>query len=150
MGRSATVLFGCLLVAFAGCQRGAEKAVLEPLETEEVGAAIDAAVTTEFDIQARSSQESVGAKMPADFPRDIPLYGSATVINYGPAAADRHFVEFSIPAQPGTVEGRYNAQIQAAGWQRGTDGEFLRGNRRIVVTYRQGTPGTWVRVEYPT
>jgi hypothetical protein len=137
-----------LCVALVACQPAAEKAGPKPLETEEVGPAVDAAVTTEYDIQAKSSVEIVGAKMPSDFPGDVPLYGVSSVINYGPAGPDRHFVELSIPAQPGTVEPRYNAQLQAAGWQRSSGGEFVRRGRRIVVTYRQGTPGTWVRIEY--
>jgi len=133
-----------------GCPKSAQETGPEPLESEEVGAPVDASVTTEFDVQARSSQEIVGAALPADFPRDLPLYSSSSVINYGPVDADRRFVELSVPAQPGTVERRYNAQIEAAGWRPGAGGEFLRSGRRVVVTYREGTPGTWVRIEYPT
>jgi hypothetical protein len=150
MGKAFKPVLGCVFFALVACQPAAEEVAPEPLETEEVGPAVDAAVTTEYDIQAKSSIEIVGARMPSDFPPDVPLYGASSVINYGPAAADRHFVELSIPAQPSTVEPRYNAQLEAAGWRRGSGGEFVRQGRRIVVTYRQGTPGTWVRIEYPT
>lgn len=142
----AAVLVGGLVA----CGSGAEKAGLEPLETEDVGGPVDASVTTEYDVQARSSKEIVGSRLPSDFPRDVPLYGASSVINYGPAQANRRFVELSVPAQPRAVERRYNAQIEAAGWQPGDEGEFVRQGRTIVVTYRQGTPGTWVRIEYPT
>jgi len=149
MRRRSLGIVCCVALAAFGCGRSAREAEPEPLETEEIGAPIDASVTTDFDVQARSSEEIVGAALPADFPRDLPLYGSSSVINYGPVDAERRFVELSVPAQPGSVERRYNAQIEAAGWRRGADGEFVRGGRRVVVTYREGTPGTWVRIEYP-
>lgn len=139
-----------LAMGLVACAPTAEEAALEPLETEDVGSPVDASVTTEYDIQARSSKEIVGSRLPSDFPRDVPLYGSSSVINYGPAPANRRFVELSIPAQPHSVQRRYNAQIEAAGWRPGDEGEFVRQGRTIVVTYRQGTPGTWVRIEYPT
>ncbi len=137
-------------MGFVACGPTAEEAALEPLETEEVGEPVDASVTTEYDVQARSSTEIVGSRLPTDFPRDVPLYRASSVINYGPVQANRRFVELSIPAQPHAVQRRYNAQIEAAGWRRGDQGEFVRHGRTIVVTYRQGTPGTWVRIEYPT
>lgn len=139
-----------LAVLLTACGKGGEEAMDAPLETEEVTAPVDASVTTEYDVQARSTEESVGARLPADFPSDVPLYSASSVINYGPASADRRFVELSVPAQPRSVERRYNAQIEAAGWRPLADGQFVRGGRTIVVTYRQGTPGTWVRIEYPT
>jgi hypothetical protein len=141
----------CLLglVGSISCRPGAEQPEAVALETEEVGGPIDAAVTTEYDIRAKSSAEIVGAELPSDFPGDVPLYGSASVINHGPADRDRHFIELSVPAQPSTVERRYNAQIEASGWRRLGDGQFERGSRTILVTYREGTPGTWVRIEYP-
>ena len=150
MGRLLKRLSALLVIGLVACAPKAEKAAIAPLETEDVGAPIDASVTTEYDIQAKSSQEIVGSRLPADFPRDVPLYSASSVINYGPAAPDRRFVELSVPAQPNSVERRYNAQIEAAGWRRGDGGEFVRQGRTIVVTYRQGTPGTWVRIEYPT
>lgn len=151
MGRLLKPIAILCLVGLVGCspESRVEEAALEPLETEDVRAPIDASVTTEYDIQARSSRESVGSRLPDDFPRDLPLYSASSVINYGPAEADRRFVELSVPAQPNSVERRYNAQLEAAGWRRGDAGAFERQGRRIVVTYRQGTPGTWVRIEYP-
>ena len=132
-----------------GC-RQAEDTEPAVLETEEVAGAVDSAVTTAYDIQARSSEEMVGSRMPPDFPGDVPLYGSSSLINYGPASADRKFIELSVPAQRSSVERRYNAQLEAAGWRAADAGAFERGGRTIVVTYRDGAPGTWVRIEYPT
>ncbi len=102
----------------------------------------------EYDVQARSSEEIVGSVMPSDFPRDVPLYGSASLINQGPADPGRKFVELSVPAQRPVVERRYSAQLEAAGWRRGDAGAFLRQGRTIVVSFREGAPGTWVRIEY--
>jgi len=149
MGRLLKSLAVLGVLGLAACSPEVEEAALEPLETEDVGAPVDASVTTEYDIQAKSSQEIIGSRLPSDFPRDVPLYSASSVINYGPAEANRRFVELSIPAQPNSVKRRYNAQIEAAGWRPGGEGEFLRQGRTIVVTYRQGTPGTWVRIEYP-
>ena len=151
--RSAKAAAAAVFLAAAGlvaCAPTADEAALEPLETEDVAEPIDSSVTTEYDVQARSSEEIVGSRLPTDFPRDVPLYNSSSVINYGPVQANRRFVELSVPAQPYSVQRRYNAQIEAAGWRRGAEGEFVRQGRTIVVTYRQGTPGTWVRIEYPT
>ena len=148
-GRSLRVLCALSLVCVLACRREPESSATVALETEEIGTPIDAAVTTEYDIRAKSSAEIVGAQLPGDFPGDVPLYSSASVINYGPADPDRRFIELSVPAQPTAVERRYNAEIEAAGWRRQGEGEFVRGSRTIVVTYREGTPGTWVRIEYP-
>ena len=137
-----------LTLLTTACRRGEEPAAPAVLETEEVGAAVDAAVTTEYDVQARSSEEIVGSLMPSDFPRDVPLYGSSSLINFGPAAPERSFVELSVPAERPVVERRYSAQLEAAGWRRGDAGAFLRQGRTIVVSFRDGAPGTWVRIEY--
>jgi len=139
-----------LAVGLVGCRQDPVEQASAPLETQEIGDPVDAAVTTEYDVQAKSAVEGVGARLPGDFPRDLPLYRSSSVINYGPAQENRRFVELSVSAQPAKVEQRYNAQIEAAGWRRQGAGEFVRGSRTIVVTYREGTPGTWVRIEYPT
>jgi len=150
MGTRVRVMAIVLVVGFVACRQGPEEKASAPLETKEIGRPVDAAVTTEYDVQAKSAVESVGARLPSDFPRDVPVYSSSSVINYGPAQENRRFVEFSIPGRPAKVEPRYNAQIEAAGWQRQGGGEFVRASRTIVVTYREGTPGTWVRIEYPT
>jgi len=137
-----------LAVTLAGGCRRAGPGGPPPLETEQVGAAIDVAVTTDYDVQARSAQEIVGSKLPASFPADVPLDASSSLINHGPAAPGRDFIELSVPAEPSVVERRYDAQLEAAGWRRGAGGSFQRRGRTIVVSYRQGTPGTWVRIEY--
>jgi len=137
------------IVGLAGCRQSPAERAAVPLETEVVGGAVDKAMTTAYDVQARSSREAVGSQLPGDFPRDLPLYGSSSVINYGPADSERRFVELSVPAQQAAVERRYDAQIEAAGWRRAEGGAFVRGERTVVVTYREGTPGTWVRIEYP-
>lgn len=144
-----TLVFALGMVGVTGCRRTPVERTAAPLETEVVGGAVDKAMTTAYDVQARSSQEAVGSQLPGDFPRDLPLYGSSSVINYGLADSERRFVELSVPAQQAAVERRYDAQIEAAGWRRAEGGTFVRGERMVVVTYREGTPGTWVRIEYP-
>jgi len=146
----ATALLGALLlVGVAGCRPSEEEAAPAPLETEDIAGPVDASVTTDFDVQARSETESVGAELPADFPRDVPLYPSSTVINYGPAGTDSRFIELSVASELARVESRYSSQLSAAGWRASEAGRFDRGSRSIVVSYREGTPGTWVRIEYP-
>ncbi len=148
--RRTPALLGAVALVLLGCRREAGESGLEPLETEVVGERIDAGLTTEYDLQALPTEDNTGVRLPSDFPRDLPLYASSSVINYGPANPDRRFIELSIPAQPGVVERRYTSQLESAGWRPREDGSFERGGRSIWVTYREGTPGTWIRIEYPT
>lgn len=139
-----------LALLFAGaCGPSAEETGEEPLETEDIGAPIDAAVTTEFDVRARSSEEIVGASLPDDFPSDLPLCGSGSLVNYGPAGSGRRFVELSVESGRSAVERRCGARLESAGWRSTGEGVFERQGRRISVTYREGSPGTWVRIDYP-
>jgi hypothetical protein len=143
LGTLAAVAFG---VAFGACRPAAERSGPEPLATEDIGASVDASVTTEYDVQARSSVEIVGPSLPDGFPSDIPLCGS--LVNHGPAAEGRQFVTVSVPAAPDAARPRCDRQIESSGWRRVGEGEFERGGRRISVSYRQGAPGTWVRIVY--
>ncbi len=145
--RNACLLAG-LLVVLGGC-RATEAPEPEVLETEDVAAPVDANLTTDYDLQARSAEDNTGVRMPGDFPSDLPLYASASLINYGPATSGRSFIELSVPAQPSVVERRYKQQLRSSGWTELEDGAFERGGRQVQVSYRQGTPGTWVRIEYP-
>ncbi len=137
-----------LTLLATSCRRAEEQSTPAELETETVGAAVDAAVTTQYDVQARSSEEIVGSRMPSDFPSDVPLFRSGSLINYGPVDSGRSFIELSVPAERSVVERRYAAQIEGAGWRRGEAGVFSRQGRTIVVSFRDGAPGTWVRIEY--
>ena len=138
------------MVGSLGCRPAAEQAPVAPvtLETEDIGGPVDESVTTNFDVQAASMTDNVGSKLPADFPAGVPLYRGSSVINYGPGEAGRRFVDLSVPAQVSAVESRYNSVLESAGWRAGEAGQFVRRGETIVVTYRQGTPGTWVRIEY--
>ncbi len=147
MKRAALVVIVPLALSI-GCTRPSEEAV-EPLETEEVTTAIDAELTTDYDLQASSVEDNVGVSVPGDFPRDLPLYASGSVISYGPADPDRKYIELSVPAQLRVVERRYEREIVSAGWRKRDDGAFERNGRAVWVSYREGTPGTWVRIEYP-
>jgi hypothetical protein len=149
LARTTTGVGLVAILAFLGCRPGAEEpAEPEPLVTEDIGAPVDAAVTTEYDVQARSMEESVGSGLPDGFPGDVPLC-SSNVVNHGPAGPGREFVTLSVAAAPEAVASRCDRQIESGGWRRAGDGAFERGGRRILVTYRQGAPGTWVRIEYP-
>ena len=101
-----TVLAAVLVLATMGCRQTQEQAATETLETEEVRPAVDRAVTTDYDVQARSTEESVGARMPADFPGDVPLYRSSSLIGQGPVEPHSQIDVFKKPICLDAAHGR--------------------------------------------
>jgi hypothetical protein len=148
--RASALLLG-VAVMLAGCP--AERAP-ESLETEEVGAPIDAELSFEEDRQAVQRAPTLSGVLPSDFPSDFPLYKPATVVDFGDLGAGRYYVALFSPDPKAKVESYVNAAAPRAGWSLRSAspdaGEFdFRGHGRSVrVRISSAAGGTEMRVEY--
>jgi hypothetical protein len=137
-----------MLAAFAACQGDEPKSAPPPsVDTVDVGAAPDAALSTEKDRVEQRRQGGFSGVLPGTFPKDLPVYEPSTLVDFGRGAGGGYAL-FQTTDAVGVVSGRYPAQLVARGWERDGADAFRRGNGRVRVTFENARPGTRIRVEY--
>lgn len=139
--------------AGAGCQR-ADGPPVEDLETVVVEAPPEDAIDISVDTQGRRSAEGIAGVLPGNFPRDLPLFEPATLVDFG-VEGDR-YVTFTSPATPGAVRRSLEQRLLGAGWTAtGGGGEaaeasgtFERQGRRVRLSVESDPAGSLWRLDY--
>lgn len=154
MKRALDTVGGLLAVAIlAGGCAAPEPAEPLVMETEEVGAPIDAELSTEDDLKARPRRETLSGVIPGDFPPDLPVMTPASVVDFGPAAGGRGYLEIDTGRSPDQVRAWLGQALPAAGWTVRSIGsgrlEASKGTGRVSYELRDLAPGTRIRIEYP-
>lgn len=117
-----------------------------PLETKEVGAAPDAALSTENDTVERRRAAAFSGVLPGTFPKELPVYEPSSLVDFGHDARGS-FAVFQTPDEPAAVRARYTSQLAARGFGAAGD-TFTRERLRVRVVFESLRPGTRIRVEY--
>lgn len=123
----------------------------EKLETVEVGEGVSAGLTTAFDQQAKALGPEVAGVLPEGFPADLPLYTPSSLVDFGEADAGRRYVEFDAADAASVVRRRLEADLARSGWRplsAGSATSFVQGDRQVVVTIRDLSPGSRIRYVY--
>ena len=142
------------LVAMFACACGssAEQSQIE-LTTVDVQPQVDAGLTTAYDEKAIVYVDSVSGVLPSDFPKDIPLYAPASLIDMGSTEAGRPFVLFATPDDRDRVSPGVASPLASAGWDKlSTDttgrATFGRASRRIWFRVESSGVLTEITIEY--
>ena len=139
-------------IVVSSCKPAEEPSQIE-LKTIDVQPQIDAALTTAYDETAIIQGDTVSGVLPGDFPRDIPLYAPASLIDMGLTQADRPFVVLATPDERDRVRQGLTTQLASAGWgELSTDASglttFGRGSRRVWLRVETSGAITEITVEY--
>ncbi len=123
-----------------------------PLETVEVGDALDAELDTSEDVvAARRPREDVGGVLPGGFPRDLPLPTPTTLVDFGDATGGGAWVLLASPRSAAALSSQLAQDLPAAGWRLSAAGPPWTAARdgrsvRIAVTARGA--GSELKIEY--
>ena len=146
------LLLALLCGTLAACRSQKETAppAAEPLATIEVGAAPDAAATTEADSQSHSlADESFAGVLPGGFPADLPIYQPSSLVDFGPGEGGFQSVTLRTSDSAATVRSRYLASLRAAGWSStGEESHWRKGQHELQVEVVDARPGTRLRLSY--
>jgi len=137
---------------FIGCAKPAEDPGITELETVEVGAAVDAELSTELDEQAHQVVVEMAGELPNDIPPDLPIYSPSSLVDFGEIDSGRRYVSVDTAAVPSRVGRDVRQQLATAGWEMTADSEsklgFVRSGHSLTVLIEDLKPGTRVRYEY--
>ena len=103
------------------------------LETEDVGGAIDAELSTEDDPRGRRAAES-GRVLPPGFPIELPLPVGATVITHGASKAGGGFAVLRTSMPPDRMAASWRLLLEADGWRVESSGELSLAATREAVS----------------
>ncbi len=142
----AWLVAGAMLVVASACAPSAEEPrPEEPLETEEIGGAVDAELSTEEDPRGprRGKSDKV---LPAGFPVDLPLAAGLTVRETGVAADGQSFVVLEGPTEASDLASGWRSLLEEEGWETAlvSDTHFTasksgRSIRAIIAPYGSGS-----------
>ncbi len=141
------ILLGC------GVESPEQRPAQMELETEEVGLAPDAELSTELDERAKALGPAIAGVLPSDFPADLPLFAPSSLIDFGGTPDGRRYVELDTTSSCGEVARRLSSELAAAGWRRTSSaqaggGVYRKAQRQAVIRWLDRLPGCGIRVEY--
>jgi hypothetical protein len=139
-------------IAVSSCSPSAEKSQIE-FTTVDVQPQVDVALTTAYDEKAIVYGDTVAGVLPGDFPKDIPLYAPASLIDMGSTQAGRPFVVLATPDENDRVNQGVTRKLATTGWEKlSTDSTglttFGRASRRIWIRVETSGALTEITVEY--
>ncbi len=109
-------------------------------------------VETAEDQQSVEPEVSFAGVLPGSFPKDLPVYTPASLIDFGSPEEGGSFVDILSPHEVPRVRRAFLGALEEGGWSSaaGRDGELIlsKGSRRVRLTIRDGKPGTLYRYEY--
>ncbi len=128
-----------------------------PLETVEVGDALDAELDTSTDtVAARRVREETGGVLPGGFPGDLPLPTSTTLVDFeeGSDEGDEKGASYVLLASPRSaaiVSSQLARDLPAAGWRlTGSAPRWsaAKGGRSVRIAVTERGSGCELRIEY--
>ncbi len=134
---------------FACAPRASEPEPLE-LETVEVGAPVDATLSTEADEKGRPPGDE-GWILTGMLPEDLPLHRPARLVDAGETPAGGRYFVFHTSSRLADVRAGLERALPAAGWTASaTDGDLMaaKGGERVGFFFSELRPGTEIRVEH--
>ena len=142
-------ILACWCLAFLACRPASDEA--EPLETVDIEPGIEVEIAN--DLQAAPEVPKLSGILPEDFPKDVPLYLPASLVDYG-RTDDGRYIDLLASDNLATVRRELTHRMQARGWR--ISGDFGRpsgvvirqGDRKIRLTIQDGRPGTLCRYIY--
>ncbi len=124
-----------------------------PLETEEVAAPTDAALSVADDERGvRRRAVGLSGVLPGDFPAGMPLPEPVSVIDFA-AGAEGRYVVLDSPRAVAELARSWTARLEAAGWKVAPAGgagrwRVSRGGAASAIEITDTGAGSRIRVDY--
>ncbi|MEO8505573.1 MAG: hypothetical protein ABI609_16885 [Acidobacteriota bacterium] len=149
MIKRASIVAAAALTILQSCRDSSPAKPPEPAKpaTVEVGAAPDAALSTETDRVETRHDAAFSGVLPGGFPKDVPTYVPSTLVDFG-TGAGWSYVVFQTPQELGLVRGRYVEALHSRGWASEGATGFVKQKRHLRVAFENAHPGSRIRVEY--
>ena len=120
------------------------------INTEDVPPAIE--IDTSGDEQAAPAKPKLVGILPNDFPKSLPIYIPASLVDFGESSEGRPMVSLLSPHSVSRVRRELYAKLRARGWQAtsGANGTVVlrKGGQRAWLRIEEGRPGTLYHFEY--
>jgi len=142
------LLIAVMLLPACNKKNAEDEHRFDTLDTEDIGAAVDAGLSTAADEQAAVRGPEVAGVLPEGFPPDAPLFTPSSVVDFGEVGGGRYFVEFDTMAPLAEVQGMLIARLGTQGWTPLASGEYSKPPYRIRLEFREMSPGTRIRYEF--
>jgi hypothetical protein len=108
-------------------------------------------VETIDDPQSQEREVSFAGVLPGDFPKDLPIYKPASLIDFG-SSGETSWVEMISPHAVARVRRELLGRLEADGYSSaaGSDGTLVisKGRSRVRLSVKDGRPGAVYRYEY--
>jgi hypothetical protein len=138
------------LAACAGCRSEATgPAPTREIETVEVTAAPDAALSTAGDAQERRpAAAALAGALPGGFPRDVRLPNPSSLVDYVSEPDGTASASFDTPASRPAAEGSLVSGLAANGWRNEGGGAWSKAGRRILIAWIDRPAGCRFTIRY--
>ncbi len=124
---------------------------LEPLETEEVGAAIDAELSIADDAEGRRVADRSAGVLPSGLPPGLPLPDAYSVIGFSEPGERPRYVELVVPRTVERLRRDWLAALRGAGWAvsgSGADVTAKKAGHRLAIRMHPAESASRLRIEY--
>lgn len=119
------------------------------LDTVEVTAAPDAALSTADDAQERRpAAAALAGALPGGFPADVRLPRPASLVDYVAEPDGTASATFDSPVSRAAAEGSLASGLAAGGWRNEGGGVWTKSGRRITLAFAERPAGSRFTVRY--
>jgi hypothetical protein len=118
------------------------------LETVEVTAGPDAALSTAGDAQEKRRSAGLAGALPDGFPADIPVFRPASLVDFSERPGGGVRLRFDTSASSGEVRSFCESRLRAAGWRSAAGGLWTLGERRVTLSFDSRPAGSSFSIEY--
>lgn len=129
------LLLACFLalpwLLSSACSKPIEKGE-EKRDIVDIAGPKDAALSFDDDVQAQRREEGLAGVLPGGFPRDLPLFDPASVVDTSETEEGRMVVVLQHPATPHQVESFLDRELPAAGWSSNGGSSYRNSEGREV------------------
>jgi hypothetical protein len=137
-----------IAAAFA-CAPPAEKpAEPKELETVEVTAAPDAALSTAGDAQERRVTSALAGALPDGFPQDLPVLRPSSLVDFAERAGGGYAASFDTPSPPAAVRSTLASRLKGSGWREAGSGVWTKPDRQVTLTVQPTAMGSRFTYSY--
>ena len=136
-----------MFLALACAREPAPPQAPAELETVDVTAAPDAALSTAGDAKEARRSEGLSGVLPDGFPPEVPVFRPASLVDVQ-STGRGGVVRFDTTASPAAVSGFYAARLPAGGWTTEGGGAWSRAGRRITIAVAPRAAGASITIEY--
>lgn len=137
------------LALLCGCAPAAEeKSAPADLQTVDVTAAPDAALSTASDTQERRVTSALAGALPDGFPADLPVIRPASLVDFAERPEGGYAASFDTTEPADATRGFLEGRLRAAGFRDAGGGVWTKPDRRVTLAVQPTGAGSRFTYQY--